>query len=90
VLVLAQPVAQRSQISCEVTGPRDGLQNEAESFQRRISWAVINRIAGAGVKRIGSGQLVHPGALPQMTDAEGVIAGDCADRDDISNMWDYA
>ena len=64
-------------------GPRDGLQNEKETISTADKLGLINRMIGAGVKRIEVASFVHPKRVPQMADAEDVIAG-LPDRDDIS------
>jgi hydroxymethylglutaryl-CoA lyase len=64
-------------------GPRDGLQNESEIISTADKLGLINRLLDAGVKRIEVASFVHPGRVPQMADAEAVIAG-LPDRDDVS------
>ena len=59
---------------CEV-GPRDGLQSERRlwSVAERIEF--IDRLAGVGLKRIEAVSFVNPKRVPQMADAEAVMAG---------------
>jgi hydroxymethylglutaryl-CoA lyase len=59
---------------CEV-GPRDGLQSEARiwSVEERID--LIDRLSATGVKRIEAVSFVNPKRVPQMADAETVMAG---------------
>ena len=59
---------------CEV-GPRDGLQSEARiwSVEERID--LIDRLSATGVKRIEAVSFVNPKRVPQMADAEIVMAG---------------
>lgn len=59
---------------CEV-GPRDGLQNEDRvwSVDERIE--LINRLSGTGVSRIEAVSFVNPKRVPQMADADAVMAG---------------
>lgn len=64
-------------------GPRDGLQNESEIISTADKLGLINRLLDAGVRRIEVASFVHPGRVPQMADAEAVIAG-LPDRDDVS------
>lgn len=64
-------------------GPRDGLQNEAAIIQTADKLALIGRLIAAGARRIEVASFVHPGRVPQMADAEAVIAG-LPDRADIS------
>lgn len=64
-------------------GPRDGLQNESEIISTADKLGLINRLLNAGVRRIEVASFVHPARVPQMADAEAVIAG-LPDRDDVS------
>lgn len=64
-------------------GPRDGLQNESEVISTADKLGLITRMLDAGSKRIEVASFVHPGRVPQMADAEAVIAG-LPDRDDVS------
>jgi hydroxymethylglutaryl-CoA lyase len=63
-------------------GPRDGLQNEPDIISTEIKLALINRMIGYGARRLEVASFVHPKRVPQMADAEAVIAGlpDRADR----------
>lgn len=56
-------------------GPRDGLQNEAKIVSTADKIELIERALAAGVKRIEVASFVHPERVPQMADAEAVIAG---------------
>jgi hydroxymethylglutaryl-CoA lyase len=64
-------------------GPRDGLQNEAELVSTSDKLELINRMIAAGAQRVEVASFVHPARVPQMADAEAVIAG-LADRPDVS------
>ena len=64
-------------------GPRDGLQNESVLMGTSDKLSLISRILDAGVKRIEVASFVHPKRVPQMADAEAVIAG-LPDRKDVS------
>lgn len=59
---------------CEV-GPRDGFQFESRPIptDRKVAW--IRALAAAGLPRIQATSFVHPRLVPQMADAEDVIAG---------------
>lgn len=59
---------------CEV-GPRDGLQNEAENVATSAKLEMIGRALAAGIRRIEVASFVNPARVPQMADAEAVIAG---------------
>lgn len=67
---------------CEV-GPRDGLQNEAAIVSTADKLALIGRLIAAGARRIEVASFVNPRRVPQMADAEAVIAG-LPDRRDLS------
>jgi len=55
-------------------GARDGLQNEQVLFSTKQKVELITRAVSAGVKRLEVASFVHPGRVPQMADAEAVIA----------------
>lgn len=54
--------------------PRDGLQNEPGFFPTADKIELITRALVAGVRRIEVASFVHPGRVPQMADAEAVVA----------------
>ncbi|RAY12632.1 hydroxymethylglutaryl-CoA lyase [Actinomadura craniellae] len=56
-------------------GPRDGLQNEAVTVRTDAKIAYIQALIDAGVTRIEATSFVHPRRVPQMADAEQVMAG---------------
>jgi hydroxymethylglutaryl-CoA lyase len=60
---------------------RDGLQNEARMFSTAEKLALIGRAISAGAKRIEVASFAHPKYVPQMADAEAVIAGLPTDTD---------
>jgi hydroxymethylglutaryl-CoA lyase len=55
-------------------GPRDGLQNEAQAVSTADKLRLINRAVDAGIRRLEIASFVHPKRVPQMADAEEVIA----------------
>jgi hydroxymethylglutaryl-CoA lyase/(R)-citramalyl-CoA lyase len=59
---------------CDV-GPRDGLQNDAKILDAGTRAELVNRLAAAGVPRIEAVSFVNPARVPQMADAEDVVAG---------------
>lgn len=62
---------------------RDGLQNEARLFSTEEKLELINMSLEAGSKRIEVASFAHPKYVPQMADAEAVIAG-LPKRDDVT------
>jgi len=56
-------------------GPRDGLQNESQPFSTEAKLSLINRLIEAGIRRLEVASFVHPKLVPQMADAEAVVAG---------------
>ena len=58
---------------CEV-GPRDGFQIEPEWIPTETKVEVIDRLAETGLPRIEVTSFVHPKVVPQMRDAEEVMA----------------
>ncbi|GAB2921478.1 hydroxymethylglutaryl-CoA lyase [Micromonospora polyrhachis] len=55
--------------------PRDGLQNEAVLVSTEDKITLIERSIAAGLRRIEATSFVHPKRVPQMADAEAVMAG---------------
>jgi hydroxymethylglutaryl-CoA lyase len=64
-------------------GARDGLQNEPEIVSTADKLGLITRMIDAGVRRLEVASFVNPKRVPQMADAEAVIAG-LPDRRDVS------
>ncbi len=54
--------------------PRDGLQNEPELLGTEDKVELITRAIAAGIKRIEATSFVDPRRVPQMADAEAVMA----------------
>ena len=63
------------QVEIVEVGPRDGLQNETAVFSTEDKLSFISRALEAGIRRIEVASFVHPGKVPQMADAEAVVAG---------------
>jgi isopropylmalate/homocitrate/citramalate synthase len=59
---------------CDV-GPRDGLQNEAETLEPAARAELVNRLAAAGLPRVEAVSFVRADRVPQMAGAEEVVAG---------------
>jgi hydroxymethylglutaryl-CoA lyase len=64
-------------------GPRDGLQNEATLIATADKVELIRRAVAAGARRIELTSFVNPRKVPQMADAEEVVAlfGQASRRD---------
>ncbi len=54
--------------------PRDGLQNEARVLSTEDKVALVDRALAAGLRRIEVASFVNPARVPQMADAEAVLA----------------
>lgn len=55
-------------------GPRDGLQNESLIVSTAEKVALVGHALAAGARRIEVASFVNPAKVPQMADAEAVIA----------------
>jgi len=56
-------------------GPRDGLQNEDVTVPSDVKIAFISALVDAGITRIEATGFAHPRLVPQLADAETVMAG---------------
>ncbi|MFZ9709752.1 MAG: hydroxymethylglutaryl-CoA lyase, partial [Steroidobacteraceae bacterium] len=56
-------------------GPRDGLQSEPGVMPTEAKSAFIERLIDAGLRRLEVTSFVNPKKVPQMADAEQVLAG---------------
>ena len=56
-------------------GPRDGLQNEDVILSTDQKLHLIEHLIAAGLRRIEAVSFAHPRHVPQMADAEAVMAG---------------
>ena len=54
---------------------RDGLQNESVRFSTTQKLELIARAMASGARRLEVASFVHPKYVPQMADAEAVVAG---------------
>ena len=59
---------------CDV-GPRDGLQNEAETLAPEVRAELVNRLSASGLQSIEAVSFVRAESVPQMAGAEEVVAG---------------
>lgn len=55
-------------------GPRDGLQNEKEIVPTEVKIALIEKLAASGLTTIEATSFVNPRWIPQLADAEEVLA----------------
>ena len=55
--------------------PRDGLQNEKTVLPTADKLELIDRALKAGLRRIETTSFVNPKKVPQMADADAVMAG---------------
>jgi hydroxymethylglutaryl-CoA lyase len=55
-------------------GPRDGLQNEPTVVPVEVKVELVNRLVAAGLTAVETTSLVHPDWVPQLADAEQVLA----------------
>ena len=56
-------------------GPRDGFQNEPEVISTDEKVRLIGMLAASGLRRLELTSLVRPDVIPQLADAEEVLAG---------------
>lgn len=70
-------------VSIIEVGPRDGLQSEPDVLPTKAKLEYIGRAIDAGIRRLEVTSFVHPKRVPQMADAEAVIAG-LPKRDDVT------
>ena len=58
---------------CDVA-PRDGLQNQPVTLAPEVRAELVDRLAGTGVPRVEAVSFVSPKHVPQMAEAEEVVA----------------
>lgn len=63
-----------SVVLCEV-GPRDGFQLESDLIPTATKIDIVDALSGTGLTEIQATSFVHPRAVPQLADAEQVMAG---------------
>ena len=66
---------QNSTVEIVEVGARDGLQNEPEILSTADKIELIGRLVDAGARRLEAASFVNPRRVPQMADAEAVLAG---------------
>ena len=55
-------------------GPRDGLQNETKTLDVATKVEFIGKLVDAGIRRMEAVSFVNPKRVPQMAEAEEVLA----------------
>jgi hydroxymethylglutaryl-CoA lyase len=68
-------VALPASVEIVEVSPRDGLQNDQVQLPTSEKIALIERAVAAGIRRVEVASFVSPRRVPQMADAEAVIAG---------------
>ena len=63
-----------SKVTVVEVGPRDGFQNEKQFIPTEKKIQIINALSMTGLKNIQATSFVHPKAIPQLADAEEVMA----------------
>ena len=64
-----------TQVEIVDVGPRDGLQSQPQLVDTATKLELINRLVDAGIRRLEVASFVNPKRVPQMADADDVIAG---------------
>ena len=72
-----------ARVSIVEVGPRDGLQSEPEILPTDSKRKFIELAIDAGIRRLEVASFVHPTRVPQMADAEALIAS-LPSREDVS------
>lgn len=61
-------------VTLHEVGPRDGFQNERRVLDTDTKLEIIAGLAAAGLREIQATSFVHPAKVPQMADAESLVA----------------
>lgn len=72
----------QSSITIVEVGPRDGLQNESRTIPAATKIELIHRLSDCGLPVVEASSFVSPRWIPQLADAEEVMAG-LARRDGV-------
>jgi hydroxymethylglutaryl-CoA lyase len=75
LLLRADVDALRGLVQQENPRCTDGLQNESTLVSTSAKIVYIRAVIAAGARRIEATSFVHPQRVPQMADAEAVMAG---------------
>jgi hydroxymethylglutaryl-CoA lyase len=63
-----------STVRIREVGPRDGFQNEPETIPTAEKVRLIDLLSGSGLRRLEVTSFVRPDVIPQLSDAEEVLA----------------
>jgi len=69
------PDVQPDRVRIREVGPRDGLQIEPTVIPTADKVAIVNALSATGLDTIQATSAVHPRAVPQLADAEELMAG---------------
>jgi hydroxymethylglutaryl-CoA lyase len=72
---MTAPTVAPTPIEIVEVSPRDGLQNEAVVLDTHHKIALVEQLVAAGARRVEVTSFVRPDRVPQMADAEQVLAG---------------
>jgi len=64
-----------SKVRIREVGPRDGFQNEPETIPAAEKIRLVDLLSATGLKRLEVTSFVRPEVIPQLADAEQVLAG---------------
>ena len=80
------PAAPGTPVTVREVGARDGLQIERAFVPTEDKVAVLLDLIDAGLRHLQATSFVSPRAVPQLADAEGVVAGVLAARGDVPGL----
>src|SRR5881398_2631602 len=63
-----------SSVRIREVGPRDGFQNEPETIATEDKVRLIDMLSATGLRRLEVTSFVRPDVIPQLADAENVLA----------------
>jgi isopropylmalate/homocitrate/citramalate synthase len=72
--VTSEPTAAPDRVRIYEVGPRDGLQNEARPIPLATKLRYLELLADAGLREIEATSFVAPAAIPQLADADELMA----------------
>ena len=75
VVPAPQPGALPAEVSIWEVGARDGLQNESTVLPLEVKLEFLDRMADAGLRILEATSFVSPQWIPQLADAEDLLAG---------------